>query len=99
MPELKTTKRVVREVLRSEPSRLPIATAPTPDPEQALENVISAVMIAPAPAEAARAANAVPDPALAYGAHTPAGFRRAQAAAVRELAAMVGAMNALPRSE
>ena len=60
MPELKTTKRVVREVLRSEPSRLPIATAPTPDPEQALENAISAVTIDPAPAEAARAAKGWP---------------------------------------
>src|SRR2546421_12960869 len=83
MPELKTTKRVVREVLRSEPSRLPIATAPTPDPEQALENAISAVTIDPAPAEAARAAKAVPDYALAYGGPGRAGFGRAPARARR----------------
>src|SRR2546423_14697479 len=76
MPGLKATKRGVREVLRSEPSRLPIATAPTPDPEQALENAISAVTIDPAPAEAARAAKAVPDHALAYGGQGPAAFGR-----------------------
>src|SRR5256885_7164055 len=80
MPELKTTKRVVREVLRSEPSRLPIATAPTPDPGQALENAISAVTIDPAPAEAARAAKAVPDHALAYGGPAPAPFAPGPAA-------------------
>ena len=79
MPELKTTKRVVREVLRSEPSRLPIATAPTPDPEQALENAISAVTIDPAPAEAARAAKAVPDHALAYGGQAWAALATASA--------------------
>src|SRR2546429_7388412 len=99
MPELKTTKRVVREVLRSEPSRLPIATAPTPDPEQALENVISAVTIDPAPAEAARAAKAVPDHALAYGGQASGAFGAAQGAAPRGLAAHVGAGQRLTRSE
>jgi hypothetical protein len=99
MPELKTTKRVVREVLRSEPSRLPIATAPTPDPEQALETAISAVTIDPAPAEAARAAKAVPDHALAYGGQAWAALAEAQAAAVRGLEAMVDEMNAFTRSE
>src|SRR2546421_1520340 len=99
MPELKTTKRVVREVLRSEPSRLPIATAPTPDPEQALENVISAVTIDPAPAEAARAAKAVPDHALAYGGQARAAFARAHAAPARGREAMVGEMKAFTRSE
>jgi hypothetical protein len=67
MPEPKTTKRVIREVLRNQPSPLAIATRPTPEPEQALENAISAVTIDPAPAEAARAAKEVPDHAHAYG--------------------------------
>src|SRR5437763_14962504 len=99
MPELKTTKRVVREVLQSEPSRLPIATAPTPDPEQALENAISAVTIDPAPAEAARAAKAVPDHALAYGGQAWAALAEAQAAAGRGLEARVAGRNADPRAE
>src|SRR2546421_12808449 len=99
MPELKTTKRVVREVLRSEPSRLPIATAPTPDPEQALENAISAVTIDPAPAEAARAAKAVPDHALAYGGQARAAFAQAQAAALRGAGAHGGGVKGFPRTE
>src|SRR2546421_7100887 len=98
MPELKTTKRVVREVLRSEPSRLPIATAPTPDPEQALENAISAVTIDPAPAEAARAAKAVPDHALAYGGQARAAFARGPGAAPRRLGGLGGEMDALTPS-
>src|SRR5437763_16743441 len=99
MPEPKTTKRVVREVLRSEPSRLPIATGPTPEPEQALENAISAVTIDPAPAEAARAVKAVPDHALAYGGQAWAGLAEAQAAAGRGLEAMGGEMHAFTRTE
>src|SRR5437762_13265329 len=99
MPELKTTKRVVREVLRSEPSRLPIATAPTPDPEQALENAISAVTIDPAPAEAARAVKAVPDHALAYGGPAWAALAEAEGTAVRRVEATVGAAKALTREE
>jgi len=98
MPEPKTSKRLVREVLRSEPSRLPIATPPIPEPEQALENAIS-VTIDPAPAEAARAAKAVPDHALAYGGQAWAALAEAQAAAVRGLEAMVDEMNAFTRSE
>ena len=97
MPEPKTTRRVVREVFRQEPSPLPVVTPPTP--EQALENAVSAVTIDPAPAKAARAAKVVSDDALAYGRQGWAALVEAQTAAVRGLEAMVNEMNAFTRSE
>jgi hypothetical protein len=97
MPEPKPTKRVVREVLRNEPS--PLATVTAPAPEQALENAVSAVTVDPAPAKAAHAAKVVSDDALAYGQQAWAALAEAQAATVRGLEAAVEEMNAFTRSE
>jgi hypothetical protein len=101
MPEQKPTKRVVREVLRNEPSPLALVTAPAPAqaPEQALENAVSAVTVDPAPVKAAHAAKVVSDDALAFGQQAWAALAEAQAATVRGLEAAVEEMNAFTRSE
>jgi hypothetical protein len=96
MPEPKS-KRVLREVSRSEPAPPAVATAPAP--EVALENAISAVTVDPAPAQAAHSARAVSEDALVYGREAWAALAEAQAAAVRGFEEIVDEMNAFTRSQ